>query len=379
MDAGPVVSAVSPVPARAGSGRMAVLLAFAAALSLSSCQAPAPGAEAPGSPPGTVLASHLQAPWSMVPLADGTLLVSERGSARLVAVAPDGRSRTVGQVDGVVPQGEGGLLGLAVGPDPCAGAETAAPESACQLIYAYFTAAEGNTIVRMELSGTGENMVLGAATVLVAGIPKAGTHNGGRIAFGPDGMLYATTGDAGHREAAQDPDSLAGKILRLRADGTIPGDNPFPGSPVWTLGHRNPQGIAWDGQGRMWASEFGQNTWDELNRIQRGGNYGWPVVEGKGADRRFQDPVLQWTTGEASPSGIAIDGTTLYMAALRGEKLWRISLSGEPQAQVLVDRALGRLRDVAVVSGGRVLVLTNNTDGRGTPAAGDDKIVQLQR
>lgn len=370
---------------RSRVGRSVVLAALAAPLLLSSCSSPVPSPEASQPTDGsvsadsTVIASGLASPWSMVPLADGSILISERDSGRLLAAAPDGTSRTVGEVPGVVPQGEGGLLGLAVGPEKCTAGETAGSTGTCQVVFAYFTAAEDNRIVRMALTGTGGSMALGSPTVVVDGIPKAGTHNGGRLALGPDGMLYATTGDAGNREAAQDPGSLAGKILRIHPDGAVPADNPFPGSPVWTLGHRNPQGIAWDGEGRMWASEFGQNTWDELNQIERGGNYGWPVVEGVASDPRFKDPALQWTTAEASPSGIAIAGTTLYMAALRGQKLWEVSLAGEPTARVLVDGTLGRLRDVAVLPDGRLLVLTNNTDGRGTPGGDDDKIVEIQR
>lgn len=383
MEAGTVLA-----PKRPHTGKAAALLALA--LTLSSCQAPAPvppqGPAAPsavsaGPAGGTaVVATGLRAPWSMVPLADGSLIVSERDSGTLVAVAPDGQVRTVGEVAGVVHQGEGGLLGLAVSPEQCAGPpDPADPRTACHMLFAYYTAESDNRIVRMPLTGTGNNLALGDAEIVVADIPKAGTHNGGRIAFGPDGMLYATTGDAGNRHAAQDPASLSGKILRLHEDGAVPRDNPFTGSPVWTLGHRNPQGIAWDEQGRMWAAEFGQNTWDELNEIQGGGNYGWPVVEGRGGDPRYRDPVLQWTTEEASPSGIAVDGTTLYMTALRGERLWQISLAAEPTAHVLAGGGLGRLRDVTVLPDGRLLVLTNNTDGRGTPAADDDKIVEIDR
>ena len=161
-------------------------------------------------------------------------------------------------------------------------------------------------------------------------------------------------------------------------DGGFPADNPFPGSPVWSLGHRNPQGIAWDSRGRMWASEFGQNTWDELNEITPGTNYGWPQVEGVGTDSRFRNPVLTWTTAEASPSGITIGGTTLYMATLRGQRLWVVNLDGEPSAEARVAGDFGRLRDVALTPDGRLYVLTNNTDGRGTPTPGDDRIVVLE-
>ena len=313
----------------------------------------------------------------MVALADNSLLVSERDSGQVLEVSPAGTKRVVGTVPGVLHQGEGGLLGLAVRLDGCQG--NPAPDTGCITVYAYLTTASDNRILRMPLRGISGARSLGAATVVLDGIPKAANHNGGRLAFGPDGMLYATTGDAGNRNAAQDPKSLSGKILRLQPDGGIPADNPFPGSPVWTLGHRNAQGLAWDDTGRMWASEFGQNTWDELNGIVPGANYGWPVVEGIGKDSRFRNPVLTWSTAEASPSGIAIDGTTLYMAALRGERLWVVDLEETPSARAILGGELGRLRDVRLTHDGRLQVLTNNTDGRGDPMPGDDKVINVAR
>jgi len=213
-----------------------------------------------------VVAGGLEAPWGLAFLPDGSALVSERDSGRILQVRPGTGAREAGTVPGVVAGGEGGLLGLAVSP----------AFERDQLVYAYFSAATDNRIVRFRLGG-------GQAEVLVEGIPKAGIHNGGRIAFGPDGMLYAGTGDASERSRAQDPASLGGKILRLRPDGGVPAGNPFPGSPVWSIGHRNVQGLAWDDAGRMFASELGQNKVDEVNRIERGANYGWPEVEGTGA------------------------------------------------------------------------------------------------
>lgn len=313
----------------------------------------------------------------MAVLADGSTLVSERDSGRLLEVSPSGAQHVVGTVPGVVHQGEGGLLGLAVRLDGCQNNPAPDTGTGCLTAYAYLTTESDNRMVSMPLLGKPGDRSLGAETVILEGIPKAGNHNGGRLAFGPDRMLYATTGDAGNRNAAQDPASLSGKILRLEPDGGIPADNPFPGSPVWSLGHRNPQGIAWDGRGRMWASEFGQNTWDELNQITAGANYGWPVVEGVGSDARFRNPVLTWSPAEASPSGIAVDGTTLYMAALRGERLWVVDLAKEPAAHAILVGELGRLRDVTVTHDGRLQVLTNNTDGRGDPQPGDDRIVEI--
>jgi glucose/arabinose dehydrogenase len=308
------------------------------------------------------VATGFDVPWGLVFLPDGSALLSERDTARILSVSADGGVTEVGPVEGVQPGGEGGLLGLAVAPD--------SPET----VYAYFTAAEDNRVVRMPyLSGA-----LGAAEVVVDGIPKAGNHNGGRLAFGPDGKLYVSTGDASRPERAQDLESLGGKILRLNPDGSIPADNPFDGSPVFSYGHRNVQGLAFDEDGNLWASEFGQNTWDELNLIQAGQNYGWPVVEGVGGDDRFVDPVAQWSTDEASPSGIAFVRDTVFMAALRGERLWQIPVqdgtAGSP-ADFAVGE-FGRLRHAEVAPDGSLWVLTNNT-ARGTPRDGDDRILRV--
>lgn len=362
-----------------------VVISCAVAMVLAGCSSPAPP-PVPTQEVGLNVATGLVAPWSMVPLADGSLLVSERDSGQIQEVAPSSSSssssaasalRLVGTVPDVVHAGEGGLLGLAVRLGGCDENESPDPSTGCLSLYAYLTTDTDNRIVRMPLLGAAGSRSLGPHTTVLAGIPKAANHNGGRLAFGPDGKLYATAGDAGNGNAAQDPASLSGKILRMEPDGSIPADNPFPGSPVWSLGHRNPQGIAWDEQGRMWASEFGQNTWDELNQIKPGSNYGWPVAEGIGTDARFTNPVLQWPTAMASPSGIAISGTTLYMAALRGERLWEVALDGEPSAHARLTGELGRLRDVVLTTDGRLLVLTNNTDGRGSPNPGDDRIVAV--
>jgi glucose/arabinose dehydrogenase len=217
--------------------------------------------------------------------------------------------------------------------------------------------------------------------VVIDGIPKAGNHNGGRLTFGPDGMLYVSTGDASEPSRAQDLDSLGGKILRLAPDGSVPADNPFDGSPVFSYGHRNVQGLAFDDDGRLWASEFGQQTWDELNLIQAGNNYGWPVVEGIGGDDRFVEPVAQWSTDEASPSGIAYVRGTVFLAALRGQRLWQVPVpggaAGSPADFAVGD--YGRLRHAALAPDGSLWVLTGNTDGRNPdgPREGDDRILRV--
>ena len=317
-----------------------------------------------------VVATDLELPWSLVALASGSFLVSERDTALVKEVRADGTVREVGRVADVQPGGEGGQLGLAVQSDD---------ES---WLYAFTTTGSDNRIVRMPLTGAAGSYALGAAETVFDGLPKAGNHNGGRIKFGPDGMLYATAGDAGSPDRSQDPDSLGGKILRMTPDGSIPSDNPFPGSAVYSLGHRNPQGIAWDADGQLWAAEFGQNTWDEFNRIVPGGNYGWPVIEGIGEDADYIDPVSQWSTSEASPSGLLHTRDTFFLAALRGERLWSIytdPASSEPGSAETVASFtgdFGRLRDVVEGPGDTLWILTNNT-GR-SPREGDDKILEVQ-
>jgi glucose/arabinose dehydrogenase len=212
--------------------------------------------------------------------------------------------------------------------------------------------------------------------VVLDGIPRARNHDGGRLAFGPDGFLYVATGDAAVPARAQDPGSLAGKILRITADGEPAPGNPDPGSPVWSLGHRNVQGLAWTPDGRLFASELGQSTWDELNLIEPGGNYGWPLVEGVGRDPRFVDPVVVWPTDAASPSGIGVLAGALYVAALRGESLWRVPLKaggvGEPER--LLHGTFGRLRAAEPDPDGNLWLLTTNTT-RGRVRPGDDRVV----
>lgn len=309
----------------------------------------------------TTIAENLAAPWSIA-FHEGTALISERDSARIVEVSEEGDVREVAVIDGVAPGGEGGLLGIAVHD---------------RYLYVYSTAADENRVQRFSLNGSPGSLDLGAPETILDGLAAASNHNGGRIAFGPDGMLYVTVGDAGDRESAQDPASLSGKILRITSQGAVPDDNPIEGSPVYSLGHRNPQGLAWDEDGTLYASEFGQDTWDELNVIEPGGNYGWPVVEGVADRAEFIDPVQQWAPDAASPSGIAIAEEAAFIANLRGERLREVPLGDLSSFAEHFTGAYGRLRDAVVAPDGALWVLTNNTDGRGDPGDGDDRVMRV--
>ncbi|MBT2397956.1 sorbosone dehydrogenase family protein [Streptomyces sp. ISL-100] len=319
------------------------------------------------------LTEDLKSPWGLAPLPDGDLLVSSRDEGTITRVdGESGQKTEIGTVAGVAPAGEGGLMGLAISPD----------FASDHMVYAYFTTESDNRIARLlydEKKPAGQQ--LGAPDTILRGIPKGTVHNGGRIAFGPDKMLYAGTGETGDTGLAQDKKSLGGKILRMTPDGEPVHGNPEADSVVYSYGHRNVQGLAWDSEKRLWASEFGQNTWDELNQIRPGENYGWPEVEGKGSKEGFVDPVAQWKTSEASPSGIAYAAGSIWMAGLRGERLWRIPLDGtKPVAdpESFLTEEYGRLRTVVAAGGDKLWLVTSETDTRGTPEPGDDRILNLE-
>ncbi|MFB6956840.1 PQQ-dependent sugar dehydrogenase [Streptomyces sp. NPDC056309] len=319
------------------------------------------------------VAEGLNSPWGLAPIPGGGLLVSSRDKATITRVdEKTGQKTELGRVSGVSPEGEGGLLGIALSPD----------YASDHMIYAYFTSASDNRIVRMLYDDKKPaGMQLGAPDTIFKGIPKGVIHNGGRIAFGPDRMLYAGTGETGDRGLAQDRKSLGGKILRLTPDGLPAPGNPYPDSPVYSYGHRNVQGLAWDGKQRLFASEFGQDTWDELNAIKPGDNYGWPDAEGRTNNPKFHNPITQWHTNVASPSGIAYAEGSIWMAGLRGQRLWRIPLSGTKLSaapEAFLTGAYGRLRTVVSAGGDKLWLVTSNTDGRGTPKKGDDRILELE-
>ncbi|OCH79967.1 sorbosone dehydrogenase family protein [Gordonia sp. UCD-TK1] len=309
------------------------------------------------------VASGLNVPWALAFLGDGDALVTQRDDATVVRVSPGGEVRTVGEFADAAPRGEGGLQGIAVAP----GDESA--------VFVYYTTATDNRLVRLDFDGDR----LTRPRPLITGLDAAYNHHGGALAFGSDGSLFVSVGDAAVPEVAQDVRALNGKILRIDRNGRPWPGNPF-GNEVHSYGHRNVEGLAFDGAGRLWASEFGQNRRDELNLIRPGGNYGWPEVEGDSDDPRFVAPAATWTTQEASPAGLAIVGDRAYMAALRGRRLWEIPLTesaaGEPVSRYADE--FGRLRVVAAAPDGSLWFGTSNTDGRGRPADGDDRLLRMR-
>ncbi|MEV4494064.1 PQQ-dependent sugar dehydrogenase [Micromonospora coxensis] len=381
------MSARPPYP-RTGRHRAALAASCAALLmAVTGCSFGPPEPDPAGEPPNlptpsttaspggagqqvvaTVLAKGLRVPWGIAFLPDGGALVTERDSGRILKVGPESgpdglRVAPVQTVPDVAAGGEAGLLGIAVSPG----------YAKDETVFVYYTTERDNRVARLKLGGT--------PTPILTGIPRAGNHDGGGLAFGPDGQLYVSTGDAGDRDASQDRKNLGGKILRITPDGKPAPGNPFPGSPVWSLGHRNVQGMAWDAGKRMYATEFGQNTWDEINRINAGGNYGWPTVEGQAGDKRYVDPIVQWRTPEASCSGLTTVDRLLVAACLRGQRLWVVELTdtgtvlGQPRE--LLSGRYGRLRAVAAAPDGSIWVSTSNHDGRGRPVPEDDRLLRL--
>lgn len=310
------------------------------------------------------LTTGLSVPWGISFLPDGRAVVTERDSGRVLVVdGKTGKATPIGSIDMAAPNVEAGLLGVAVSP-------TFVDD---HLLYFYVSTSEDNRIVR----ATWDGGLIAEPQTILDGIPLGPIHDGGRLAFGPDGYLYASTGETGHDDLSQDKSSLAGKILRITADGKPAPGNPFGSSPVYSYGHRNVEGLAWDDAGRLWASEFGDSTFDELNLIEPGNDYGWPIFEGRGGDPRYTDPKVVWSTDDASPSGLAYTSGHLWLAALRGQRIWRVDVDGtsasNPTDFFVGD--YGRLRTIVASPDGRLWVTTSNRDGRGLPVKQDDRIL----
>lgn len=322
-------------------------------------------------PTEEIIATGLDTPWEIAFLPDNSMLVTER-SGNLVHITKD---KTKIEIPGVIETSEGGLLGMALHPN----------FNANKRIYFYYTTdTAGRTINTVE-SYKFENGELTDKKIIITNIPGSSNHDGGRIAFGPDNLLYITTGDAGNEESAQDSSALSGKILRLMDDGSVPADNPF-GNAVYSFGHRNPQGLAWDSKGRLWSTEHGPSGFasgfDELNRIDKGKNYGWPVIQGDEEQNNMVSPIVNSGKKETwAPAGLAYFRNGFYFAGLRGQTLYKANLDdsgGYQSLSALLTGKYGRLRAVVAGPDDSLYISTSNTDGRGTPQTGDDKIIKLK-
>lgn len=316
-----------------------------------------------------IVARDLTVPWEVVVLPGGDLLVTER-SGTLQRISEDER---VYPISGVAHVGEGGLLGLALHPDF---AEN-------RYIYLYLTTETGNGLTNRVERYRLDSDTLSNRTVIISDIPGAQYHDGGRIAFGPDGHLYITTGDASNPQLAQNRDSLAGKILRVTANGGIPDDNPF-GTAVYSYGHRNPQGLTWDNEGQLWATEHGrsgaQSGMDEVNRIEPGRNYGWPTIEGDARASGMQRPVIHSGASDTwAPAGMAYYDGSLFFAGLRGQSLYEAKIQDDGSLELVAHfrSDYGRLRAVTLGPDDYLYLTTSNTDGRGGVNEGDDKVIRV--
>jgi glucose/arabinose dehydrogenase len=307
----------------------------------------------------------LAVPWGLAFLPDGGALVTQR-DAGTISLIDHGMVTQVGQIPQTAPTDEGGLLGIAVSPD----------FDSDHRIFVYVTTAQDNRVLSMTYAGSSIRNV----RPILTGIPNGIIHDGGRLAFGPDGYLYVSTGETGNGDLAQDRGSLGGKILRITPNGSPAPGNPDPESPIWTLGHRNVQGLAFDDQGRLWASEFGSDIWDEVNLIQKGRNYGWPLAEGDANLKGYTDPYVQWRPADASPSSVAYADGELWVASLRGMRLWEVPIKddgtlGQPIPHFVGD--YGRFRTVTTAPDGSLWLGTSNRDGRGFPKPQDDRIFRV--
>ena len=328
----------------------------------------------PDSSLSTVLAEGLDTPWAIAFLPDRSILLTER-PGRLRKIDSSGKLNPlpIPGMPKVNEIGEGGLLGITLHPQ----------FTSNNYLYLYYTySGSGDATLNRVSRLTYQNNQLLSEVIIIDQIPGAGNHNGGRIKFGPDGFLYITTGDAGEPSQAQNKDNLAGKILRVTDLGQAAAGNPF-NNLVYSLGHRNPQGIAWDSSGNLWQTEHGRSSptgFDEVNLIKAGNNYGWPEFEGdKKADGMIPPVRHSGATNTWAPAGADFIGNSLFYGGLKGQTLYEVVLKDNKIAEFKehFKGEYGRIREVITGPDGMLYITTSNQDGRGSPASADDRIIRI--
>lgn len=321
----------------------------------------------PDMPVTTIIAENLEVPWSIAFLPDGDMLVTER-VGRIQRVTMQGKKTLIATLPDVKQIGESGLHGIVLHPDFAKN----------NFLYVYYTySTDGNDtknrVVRFQL----KDNTLTDRKIIVDEIPGALFHDGGRVKFGPDKFLYISTGDAQQPSLAQNKNSLAGKILRITDEGKPAPGNPF-GDRIYSYGHRNPQGITWDNTGQLFATEHGNSATDEINRIEKGNNYGWPTITGDQQRAGMVTPLLQSGQNTWAPGDIAYVDGLLYFVGLRGQALYQVDLSKNPlQMQEHFNGKFGRIREIIVGPDNMLFITTSNRDGRGIPSGSDDKIIRI--
>ncbi len=312
----------------------------------------------------TTIAKKLDIPWQ-INSTQNEMWISER-SGGLVSIGPNHKQTSYSPVfsSDLSDKGEGGFLGFVLDSN----------FKTNKKAYAYYTYEEKGRLLNrvVEMNFDTGNWV--ESKILIDHIPGGFTHNGGRLEWGPDKKLYITTGDSGDEDLSQNLDSLAGKILRINSDGTVPKDNPFYPSPVYTYGHRNPQGMTWDEKGIMFSAEHGSSNYDEINMIEPGKNYGWPVIRGSVTKDGMETPWVHSGNETWAPSGIQHHDGFIYVASLRGESVMKVSTSSKKQTLIVTNE--GRIRDI-LIEGNEMFLVTNNTDGRGQPSKEDDRLLKV--
>lgn len=329
----------------------------------------------------SVVAKNLEVPWALSFLPDGRLLVTERaGRVRLIEKDGTLQTQPVLTIADVKQTGESGLHGIAIHPD----------FSSKPFVYFYYTySSSGNNSLNKVVRYKFENNSLSEPKVIVEGIPGAIFHDGGRIKFGPDNMLYITTGDAQNPSLSQDTNSLAGKILRVTDEGQPVSGNPF-NNLVYSYGHRNPQGIAWDDSDQLWETEHGPSGGglgsgnDEFNKIEIGKNYGWPEIQGDQSKLGLTPPVIHSGTDTWAPAGLVFFKNSFFFGGLRGKALYKVELrsyqvkfEGGPKLLTHFKGEFGRIREVVLGPDNMLYITTSNKDGRGDPQADDDRIIRV--